>query len=64
MGISVESSNAYFGNSGNYGDDYFPTIEELLYTKLQKAGFGLGEPGKEHIRGAVEECLAKVRSID
>ncbi|OAF59176.1 hypothetical protein VC83_04382 [Pseudogymnoascus destructans] len=63
-GYQVKSSNAYFGNSGDYSDDYFPTIEELLHTKLQTAGFGLGEPGKEHIRGAVEECLAKVRSID
>ncbi|KFZ18279.1 hypothetical protein V501_01302 [Pseudogymnoascus sp. VKM F-4519 (FW-2642)] len=63
-GDQVESSIAYFGNSGDYDDDYFPTIEELLHTKLQKAGFGVGEPGKEHIRGAVEECLGEVRSID
>jgi hypothetical protein len=65
LGILVESSIAYFGNSGDYDDDYFPTIEELLHTKLQKAGFGVGEPDKEHmIRVAVEEGSWKARSID
>ncbi|OAF59984.1 hypothetical protein VC83_03080 [Pseudogymnoascus destructans] len=61
-GDQVESSIAYFGNGGDYDD--FPIIEELLHTKLQKVGFSVGKPGKEHIRGAVEECLGEVRSID
>lgn len=64
MGILVESSIAYFDNNGDYDDQYLPTIEELLQTNLRKAGFGVGEAGKEHIRGAVEECLGEARSID
>ncbi|OBT60059.1 hypothetical protein VE03_10422 [Pseudogymnoascus sp. 23342-1-I1] len=35
-----------------------------LHTNLQKAGSGVEEAGKEHIRGAVEECLEDARSID
>ncbi|KFY78272.1 hypothetical protein V499_02527 [Pseudogymnoascus sp. VKM F-103] len=62
----VNSSFAYSGNnSESDGDYYFPTIEELLRAKLEKEGFGVGGPDKEHmISGAVEESLGRAGSVD
>ncbi|OAF57736.1 hypothetical protein VC83_05589 [Pseudogymnoascus destructans] len=62
----VNSSFAYSGNnSESDGDYYFPTIEELLQAKLEKEGFGVGGPDKEHmISGAVEESLGRAGSVD
>jgi hypothetical protein len=44
----------YGDNDKENDDDYLPTIDEILYAKLQKEGFEPEDPSPEHTVGGVE----------
>ena len=61
-GLWSGAGAVYNGNGVESDDDYFPTIEELLFTKLWKEGFVTEDGSRDNTDQGVEEVASEERS--
>jgi hypothetical protein len=44
-------------------DDYFPTVEEILYTALQKEGFAMEESSPDHTARGIDSVAPEETDV-
>jgi hypothetical protein len=59
--VEILSETGTFYGGGSYDDNNLPTIEEILYTTLQKKGFTTEDSSPENTVEGVKEVALKER---